>query len=216
MNMLARQYRLALDFIRERVGKCWLVMTVVFLAVFVITTGITAVFVSGLDMEGLRRLVENSGNILVTTDGPLGPEVSTWYGYLVHNGGAAFWSLVLGLVPFVPLPVLPMVLNGVLWGLVLGFAGGLEGSVLQTFVWSMLPHCVFEIPANTLCDALGFVIWLTVTRKMLRRSHEPLLPFVGSCLRVYVLIVLPLLLAAGIVEAGVTPLLVTRFLTGAV
>lgn len=196
--MIAKQYKLAGQFIRERVGKIWLLLILVFLAVF-LTAG---VIIGHRDAETIQNMISGFG--LMEGDG----FHATWYNYLWHNGQSNLLSALLGLIPFIPVTIAIMLYNALTWGAMAGVGAALMGkSVLRCIAFSMLPHCIFELPANCLSEALGLLIFITVTGKIRKKTKEPLKPLLINCLRVYVLIVLPLLLVAGIVEAEITPLI---------
>lgn len=199
--MIRKQYKLAWEFLRERVGKLWLILLGTFCVIFLVA----ALIFASLGEEALLTM----GKMLVDEDSMYGEEVTTWYGYFLHNGEANLVSTVVGIVPFVPVPFFIMLINAIMWGGAAGVGAQFAGcSLLKTIVFAMLPHCIFEVPANSLSEAMGILIFLTVTRKIRKKSEEPLKPVLLGCLRVYILFVLPLLLIAGIVEAELTPILV--------
>ena len=76
-----------------------------------------------------------------------------------------------------------------------------------------MPHGIFELPALILAFATGLYVCGQVTR-LCRRDKEAL--HVWDCLllmsRVLFLALLPLLAAAAVVEAYVTPLVASLFL----
>lgn len=199
--MIGKQYKLAWGFLRERVGKLWLILLGTFCAVFLVSGLIFA----SIGEDSLLAM----GKMLVDDNSVFGEEITTWYDYFLHNGESNLISVVVGIVPFVPVPLFILLGNAVMWGSAAGVTAQFAGcSLLKTIAFAMLPHCVLEVPANSLSEAMGILLFLTVTKKILKKSGEPLKPLLLNCLRVYILFVLPLLLLAGIVEAEITPILV--------
>lgn len=199
--MIRKQYKLAWKFLRERVGKLWLILLGTFCVVFLVA-GLIFASIGG-------DFLLATGKMLVDEDSVFGEEIATWYDYFLHNGEANLISAAVGIVPFVPVPLFILLANAIMWGSAAGVTAQFAGcSLLKTVVFAMLPHCIFEVPANSLSEAMGILIFLAVTKKIRKKSEEPLKPVLLGCLRVYILFVLPLLLIAGIVEAGITPILV--------
>lgn len=197
--MIAEQYRLAWNFMKRRVEKPFFIC----IAAFVLLTLIVAAAVRTMTADTLVAFYV-TGNL----GGLLGDEVNTWYGFFFHNGGADLAGIVLGLVPFLPVTAAIMALNAAMWGLMAGFGAVLaKTSLLRVILLCMLPHCIFEVPANCISDAMGILLFIAVTKKVRKKACEPLLPLLADCLRVFLLFVLPLLLAAGITEAYLTPML---------
>lgn len=199
--MIREQYKLAWKFLRERVGKLWLILLGIFCVIFLVAGLIS----SSLEGDTLLTM----GKMLVDDNGVVGEDITTWYGYFFHNGEANLISIVMGNIPFVPVSLFIMLGNAIMWGGAAGITAQFAGcSLLKTIIFAMLPHCIFEVPANSLSEAMGLLIFLAVTKKILKKTAEPLKPLLLDCLRAYILFVLPLLLIAGIVEAEITPLLV--------
>ena len=118
------------------------------------------------------------------------------------------------------------IISGVIGGLCaakFGFVGMLLGAFaalyqhhgigLGVYFIGILPHGIFELPALILAFATGLYVCGQVTR-LCRRDKEAL--HVWDCLllmsRVLFLALLPLLAAAAVVEAYVTPLVASLFL----
>ena len=77
----------------------------------------------------------------------------------------------------------------------------------------MLPHGIFEFPALFIAFASGLYLCHNVTAHVLgKEGTAPFLPAVRSLLQVFLLIVIPMLIVASVVEAYITPLCVSLFL----
>ncbi|MGC8838499.1 MAG: stage II sporulation protein M [Anaerolineae bacterium] len=126
----------------------------------------------------------------------------------VHNAraltlGAVGAPLSFGAAPLL-LAMLPMALIGFFAGEV-ALAGQAPGTFLLAFV---LPHGALEIPAAWLAYALALRMGLAVVSP--GRERGGLLRALADFLRVFVLVVLPLLLLAAWVEARITPQVVLQ------
>lgn len=207
--MIKEQFDLACTFFKERVRKPWLIILVAFV---VIWFGL-GFCVSQLSKEDITDFVlSQDTSVQMVVVGSSGEEAYTWFQFLFHNGFVDLISIVVGFIPFVPVSVLIALFNAVTWGFMAGLGGTANGAFFSTLTLGMLPHCIFETPANAIAAALGFVLCATITKRILKKTDEKILPLVANCLRVFVFFVLPLLLIAGIVEANVTPLIVANFL----
>ena len=131
---------------------------------------------------------------------------------LSNNLRACLFTMMYGLVSFPVVPVLSTGVTAVILG-VLGAWYVCEGASLRVCLAAIVPHGIFELPALILAFATGLYVCGQVTR-LCRRDKEAL--HVWDCLllmsRVLFLALLPLLAAAAVVEAYVTPLVASLFL----
>ena len=133
-------------------------------------------------------------------------------GLLSNNLQACAFIMVYGLIPFLRLPALTLGINAMVLG-VLAAQYTVEGISLFVYLALLLPHGIFELPAITLALGTGLYVCTQLTRRC--RKQPDALPL-WDCLllisRVLLLAVLPLLCAAALMEAYVTPLLASLFL----
>jgi len=93
-------------------------------------------------------------------------------------------------------PVISTIANGYLLGFVANFAIQ-ENGIFS--LWRIFPHGIFELPAVFISFALGLRIGASVlNRKRFSKFNENFI----SCLKVFVLIVIPLLIIAAIIEGS--------------
>jgi stage II sporulation protein M len=79
----------------------------------------------------------------------------------------------------------------------------------------ILPHGVFELPAIILAMAFGLRMGLSIMSPPLGFSiSESLLLSLADLLKVFFLVVIPLLLLAALAEVYITPIVVVRFFGG--
>nr|WP_325194949.1 stage II sporulation protein M [uncultured Oscillibacter sp.] len=131
---------------------------------------------------------------------------------LSNNIRACVFTMMYGLIPFLLLPALSLGVNAMLLG-VLGAWYVSEGVSPLVYLAAVIPHGIFELPALILAFATGLYVCGQVTR-LCRGNKEGL--HVWDCLllmsRVLLLVLLPLLAAAAVVEAYVTPFVASLFI----
>lgn len=133
---------------------------------------------------------------------------------LENNAGSAAASMALGLLPFAFLPLISLLTNSLVIGGVLAVMAAKGVSAWRLVVFGLLPHGIFEIPAIILGISAGLWLCLNMCRLALRRpSAMPLEEALPSLLRLYLLIVLPLLIVAAAIEGYITPRLLAMFLS---
>ena len=127
---------------------------------------------------------------------------------LGHNLRAVVVILLLGLFSFGVLGTLVFLLNTGVIGLVLALLGALGKSPATLFLYGILPHGLFEIPALILSSAAVLYIGIAlVTPRSQRTLGEVLIEAIADWTKVGVGLVLPLLIIAAIVETWITPVL---------
>lgn len=128
-----------------------------------------------------------------------------------NNLQVTAFIMVYGLVPFLYLPAMSLGMNAMLLG-VMGAWMLTSGYFLPAYLASLAPHAIFELPALFCAFAMGLYVCGQRTRRL--RRDETALPF-WDCLvlvsRMLLLVIFPLLAAAAIVEAHVTPLVASLF-----
>lgn len=107
---------------------------------------------------------------------------------------------VLGLVP-----VLFLLINGAILGVAIPMVV-LNKGVWASIIW-IAPHGIIELPAIFLGTSIGIHLGLHALRRLLGKADSRLLSEIGSGVRAYVAIILPMLLLAALIEVFVTPLL---------
>lgn len=123
---------------------------------------------------------------------------------LSRNATVSFLVLVLGIFTYSAWPVLVLVINGAIGGFVVKFHALLYNQYsFEIWLFGILPHGVPELSALFLAAGSTFYY-----RRLRRRGQ-----FAWSgVMKTYLLVVLPLLFLAALVETYVTPHLIGRFL----
>ena len=116
-----------------------------------------------------------------------------------NNIITAFFAVLFGII-FV-FPLFLAFFNGY----VLGFVSNkVAGSFGYSILLRLLPHGIFEIPALIISLGLGLRLGISL---FLKNPGKSLVYNLKNSLRVFVYIILPLLIIAGIIEAGLMFLL---------
>ncbi|MBQ2751710.1 MAG: stage II sporulation protein M [Oscillospiraceae bacterium] len=129
------------------------------------------------------------------------------------NFYAAMAAVSYGMIPFLFLPALSLLTNAAVIGVITAIFKAKEiGGVIDTLV-GILPHGIFEIPALLLCVAFGLNLSLLGTRILRRKASKyDLYEFSAETARALVLAVVPLLIAAAVVESYITPIIMDAFI----
>jgi len=125
------------------------------------------------------------------------------------NARTVIVFLLMGLVSFGTLGLSLFMMNFALIGGVLGASQLVGFSPLLTFVYAILPHGIFELPAVILGTAAMLKVGaVLVTPQPDRSLGEVVVLALADWFKVYIGIVIPLLLLAAVIEIYVTPLLI--------
>jgi len=123
-----------------------------------------------------------------------GMSASELIGFIfLNNFKSSFFGMVFGVVLGV-FPILALIANGY----VLGFVSSLsvvEGGIFS--LWRILPHGIFELPAIFISLGLGLKLGSFIFQK---KKQESFRSFFQNSLKVFLFIVIPLLIIAGIIE----------------
>lgn len=119
---------------------------------------------------------------------------------LLFIGGATFGIVTLMI----------LLTNGVIIGFVVEYAAKIQGSA--AVVAGIVPHGIFEIPAFIIASGLGFLLaesmWLEF------KGMDDAAEYAGKLARVFLMVVIPLLAAAAIIEAFITPQIIDLVVQG--
>lgn len=153
----------------------------------------------------LSASMENAG--VFTEDGGLNSMA-----LLANNVSACGFIMIYGFLPFVRFPAFPLGINAMSIGITAATYVK-SGLPMGLFLAGLLPHGILELPAMFLAFGTGLYICDNLTRRL--RRDETAMGAWGCTVvmaRVHLLVLLPLLVAAAMVEAYVTPLVMSLFL----
>ena len=157
--------------------------------------------------EKFTKMVYSAMDGIVSKDGSIDGV------YLLSNNISACGMIMLyGFLPFIRLPALALGINAMVLGCMA--AVYLQNDIsLITYLAGILPHGILEFPAMFLAFAVGLYICDNISR-FFRRDGSACSPW--ACLvwlaRFHLLILIPLLTAAAVVEVYVTPHILSLFL----
>ena len=121
-------------------------------------------------------------------------------------------SALYGFIPFLFLPLLSLVTNGVLLG-VMAALYQVNGQSMLLLAAGLLPHGVFELPAIVISISCGVRLCRNMCRLVTSNPDRvPLVELGEDLLRVLVLLVAPMTVAAAFVECYVTPAVMGLFM----
>ena len=125
-----------------------------------------------------------------------------------NNVRATVFSIAYGFIPFIYLPALSIGINSLLLWL---FAVN-NGISLLAYFAGIVPHGIFELPALILALSSGIYLCRKVTDYVRHNEKGVMGPLMKDLLRLFVMHIIPLLMAAAVIEAYVTPQLLKLFL----
>ena len=195
---IVRQYQETGRFFRKKLLKLFLILCICFAGLCVLS-GIWLASEEALLNEFVQQIAAGFEEKGLFDEGGI-----SFFTLLLNNLYAAGISILIGCIPFFFLTILPLFSNAV----VLGAMGALyQTTGIGAFLIGILPHGIWELPALLVSFALGLYLCWTLSYKIClqrERSFRLALKEVG---RAYLLIVVPLLLAAAVTETYVTPVL---------
>jgi len=181
---LKKEYKQSWKYIKESKNFIYISMGV-FFAFFIL-----AFFVSPSE-NILNYIFTFIQELLEKTQGMSATELINFI--FINNLKSSFFGMIFGVALGV-FPILALIVNGYL----LGFVSSLtttEYGVLS--LWRILPHGIFELPAIFISLGLGLKLGSFVFQK---KKQESFRDFLLNSLRVFLFIVIPLLIIAGIIE----------------
>ncbi len=125
-----------------------------------------------------------------------------------NNLRAMVLGILYGFIPFLYLPALALGVNAAILGML---ASLIDGQWLLLAA-GILPHGIFELPALCLSLAAGLCLCKNINAYIRKNEKGIMKPLLLNILRVTVLLVLPLLVIAAVMETYVTPALMQLFL----
>lgn len=205
MNFIKEQYLQIGEFLKSKILWIFITLSLVFVGVSVLLY-----FVLLGHQEAVGALFKAFTEAILSKD-ILSADGSIASGSLFFNNlQATTMSILLGFMPFLFLPVWVILINAGSLSVVFAMVK-MTGvvSVGKMIVFGILPHGIFELTALFLGISLGFYICKTLCIIVCKsnsgiRLKEELI----NVLRTYLLIIVPLLIIAALIESYLTPLLI--------
>jgi stage II sporulation protein M len=146
-------------------------------------------------IELIMKYIED---LLKVTEGKNGLEMF-WF-IFKNNFSSSFTGIFSGILLGV-FPILSSVLNGYLVGFVINVSVANLG-ILS--LWRLLPHGIFELPAIFISFGMGIRMGMFIFNK---NKIDSLVYYIKNSFRVFVFVIFPLLIVAGLIEGFLIVLL---------
>ena len=207
MNYIKKQYQTIHAFYRTDFKKPLIIISILFFGIILVST-VFFLCNKSMTMEAMSWVQQTlSTKDVVDAQGNISA-----FGLIRNNLQACLLCICLGFIPFLFLNFFPLLVNTVMMGIVVAGSHFMGRSFAFTLA-ALLPHGIFEIPAIILSITLGYYICIEFVMKIVGNRTGVSLAIPGKhMIRVFLCIVLPLLLVAGIVEAYITPVVAGFFL----
>ena len=181
---LKQEYKKSWDYLKKSKKYFWIIVSILILMALIGFFLPAPEFISEEIMKVLQELITKTQNMSTF-------ELISFI--IANNLQTSLLGMVLGLI-FGIFPIITTIINGYLLGFVGAMSVNLEGplSLLR-----LLPHGIFELPAVIIALGLGLKLGTFPFKKNIKKTFKE---YLENSLRVFLLIILPLLLIAGIIE----------------
>ncbi len=181
---LKREYQKSWNYIRESKKFILIVLGIFLISALIGFFAPTPEFIS-------KQITEFIKEILLKTDGMSQSQLISFI--FLNNIQSSFFGMVFGIFLGI-FPAISAIANGYLLGFVANFAIQEDGIFS---LWRIFPHGIFELPAIFISFALGLRLGASIfSRKKFRKFNENFI----SSLKTFILIIIPLLIIAAIIE----------------
>ncbi len=183
---LKKEYKKSLDYLKESKNFIYTIIIVFFIFALI------GFFIPVQDslknqiLEFLKELLEKTQRM---------SQIELIKFIFLNNLQSSFYGMIFGVLVGL-FPVISTIANGY----VLGFVAlmSVENGGIST-LWKLFPHGIFELPAVFISLGLGLKFGTFILQK---RKLESFKKYLVNSLRVFLLIVIPLLAIAGIIEGS--------------
>jgi stage II sporulation protein M len=186
-NFLYKNFKLALAYLKESKSYIW------FSFILFILISIFGYFFPIFFKEEVMQVIENLVN---QTAGLNGLQLIAFI--IKNNMMSSFYGLILGIfLGIIPLGII--IINGYILGFVANKAVDSGGILI---LWKLFPHGIFEIPAVMISIGLGLKLGMFLFVYHKKNKGKEFFKWIIDSIRVFFLIVIPLLVIAGIIEGS--------------
>ncbi|MBQ3964719.1 MAG: stage II sporulation protein M [Firmicutes bacterium] len=186
----------------------WIVLgtVVIFIALIVLTD---LFFMKHTDM--MTQLLQEFQETLkdIAPDGTISAPL-----LFLNNLKACLIAMATGLIPFLFIPVLVLGVNAAVMGAVASMYRMAGMSVVSMYLFGILPHGIFELPAILLSISMGLYLCYCLVKRICegRYNRGIVKEALGNMLRTLLTLIIPLLAIAAVIETYVTPILMNHFI----
>ena len=200
---MKKQFRAIGDFWRAEYGR-YVGMTAAAFLVLLVLAYIAGRLFPDIPASVISAFNEDiAGSGIVQEDGSFNV-----LALFTNNLRAMLLGVLYGFIPFLYLPALALGVNAAILGML---ASLIDGQWLLLAA-GILPHGIFELPALFLSLAAGLCLCKNINVYIRKNEKGVMKPLLLNILRVVVLLVLPLLVIAAVMETYVTPALMQLFM----
>lgn len=169
-------------------------------------------YLCGLLINGLAESIMNWFSQLIEQAGVIKEDGRfNVIALFFNNFRAMLLGIAYGLIPFLFFPALNLGFNAMLVGL-FGAVYTAGGHGLLFYLAGIVPHGIFEIPALILSIACGIYLCRSITDYVKHNEKGTVKRAIQNCMRLFLLIITPLLIIAALIECYVTPVVMNLFL----
>jgi len=183
---LKEEYKKSWNYLKESKNFIYVIVTVFFVFVLI------GFFIPAPDSLA-KQILEFIEQLLEKTQGMSQGELIKFIFF--NNLQSSFYGMIFGVLLGI-FPMIATIANGYLLGFVASISVENTGLLV---LWRLLPHGIFELPAIFISLGLGLKFGMFIFQK---RKLESFKEYFSNSLRVFFLIVLPLLIIAGIIEGS--------------
>lgn len=204
MTNLKSQCKLCFDFFRQELIKPSLFVFIFFIIIIVVSWLILLMNTDMMNgaMNYLVEMMRGVGN-----DGV----VSAWDLFL-NNTRACIIAIAIGFIPFFFLGMYSLTINASIIGVIGSFYQVNHLSMILLVV-GLMPHGIFEFPAIFISLAISLKTSLLMSKRIVGKLEVlDLKQHFFNVLRVFIIIVIPLLIMAACIEAYITPICMSWFM----
>ena len=204
--MIKEQYKKTFHFIGKDMRWIVLGTVVIFIALIVLTD---LFFMKHTDM--MTQLLQEFQETLkdIAPDGTISAPL-----LFLNNLKACLIAMATGLIPFLFIPVLVLGVNAAVMGAVASMYRMAGMSVVSMYLFGILPHGIFELPAILLSISMGLYLCYCLVKRICegRYNRGIVKEALGNMLRTLLTLIIPLLAIAAVIETYVTPILMNHFI----
>lgn len=138
----------------------------------------------------------------------------------LNNSIVSLISILLGLIPFLFLPIIGVLRTGMVLGGIAAVSYVKGFKILPVLLVSIAPHGIFELPALFYSASLGVYLCLRMSKKILNLEREELttlfsegnldyrseeqIPLFKKIFKAYIGVIVPLMMVAAIIETFIS------------
>ncbi len=181
---LKKEYQKSWNYLKDSKKFIWIILWIF------IVSALIGFFISAPEFIS-KQIADFIKEILLKTENMSQSRLISFI--FLNNIQSSFFGMVFGIFLGI-FPVISAIANGYLLGFVANFAIQEDGIFS---LWRIFPHGIFELPAVFISFALGLRLGASIfSKKKFIKFNENFI----SSLKVFVLIIIPLLILAAIIE----------------